>query len=556
VIGTHPPAAGRLARINRAVGFVEGRPVLASVVLVLLLLSATIALLHPGYQSSDDAAMALYAAGVAIRDTPDAHLLFMHAWIGWVLSLLYTVWPTVPWYALFLYASLAVAHLVVLWSLRRRHGMAETLLLFLVLFGISLGVFGQELQFTIVAMYCTAAGWLAVTTHALHEGRADRGGWLVGLLALLIGASVRSISFVIATLLCAPLVLHGWAASTRTGRRQLAILTVAAGAGWALLHGLNAEYYRADPGWASFYEYNALRANFNDFQVIRYNARTRAAFETVGWSKTDYLMIKNWFYADPGTFSAEKMRHVVSLIGAYGTDVLGKQTWRRVWRAFSTPYWLGAVIIIGWIGAVWGFRRVQPVVWTLVVAVLLIVAVSVLLKPMPPRISITIAGLCALSASFLAAPRSVSVTRRPWRSLVAMAMMLAVAGYTGWSVLRDVRQADAREQQQRAFEADIRELAPPPSELFVAWGEAFPMKYIDPLAPQLGEMRILPLGAELGTPHVAGTLLRFGIGDLYLALASRPDVFLISDEEKYGLDVTVRPSFHGRTFDVYTVESK
>jgi hypothetical protein len=93
------------------------------------------------------------------------------------------------------------------------------------------------------------------------------------------------------------------------------------------------------------------------------------------------------------------------------------------------------------------------------------------------------------------------------------------------------------------------------------------MKYIDPLAPQLGGLRILPLGTELGTPHVAGTLRRFEIDNLYLALAARPDVFLISDEEKnalyvdymrekYGLDVAVRPSFQGRTFAVYTVESK
>jgi hypothetical protein len=149
---------------------------------------------------------------------------------------------------------------------------------------------------------------------------------------------------------------------------------------------------------------------------------------------------------------------------------------------------------------------------------------------------------------------------------VAVTMMLAVAGYTAWSILRDVGRADARERHQHAFEADIRELAPRPSELFVAWGEAFPMKDIDPLAPQLGEMRILPLGAELGTPHVAGTLDRFGIDNLYLALVSRPDVFLISDEEKndlyvdymrekYGLDVTVQPRFEGRTFAVYTVES-
>jgi hypothetical protein len=78
-------------------------------------------------------------------------------------------------------------------------------------------------------------------------------------------------------------------------------------------------------------------------------------------------------------------------------------------------------------------------------------------------------------------------------------------------------------------------------------------------------MRILPLGLELHTPHVAGTMKRFRIDDVYLALASRPDVFLISNDkqnslyadymrEKYGLDVVLRPLFQGRTFTVYAVQ--
>ena len=60
---------------------------------------------------------------------------------------------------------------------------------------------------------------------------------------------------------------------------------------------------------------------------------------------------------------------------------------------------------------------------------------------------------------------------------------------------------------------------------------------------------------------------RFGIDDLYLALASKPTVYLISGDqknrlyadymqEKYKLDVVLQPRFRGRTFVVYSVQRR
>ncbi len=565
------PTSGWPARIGRAAAdLVQRRPVVTGTVLVAVLLSGTIALIHPSYQSSDDPAMSLYAAGVAVRETPDAHLLFMHAWIGWLLKGLYPSYPDLPWYAILLYAVFAFASVTVVYALWRVHRTVTAFLLFLVMFLITLGTYAQMLQFTVLAMYCTAAGWLAAGARAMAgDSPGGRGVTPVALLALLLGASVRPVGFVMASLLCGPLLLYCLGAATPVGRRRLAVIGIAAGAGCALLNGLNVEYYRADQAWADFYEYNALRANFNDFQVIRYDARTRPAFDAAGWSRNDYLMIKNWFHGDAGTFSKEKMRQIVDAVGAYGTDVASAETARRITKAFATSHWTGAGVILAWIGAVWGYRRVWPVIATLATAAVLIGAVAVLLKPVPPRISMGIAGVCALVAAVLAAPRREAAARSRWRTVLVASMVAAVAGYTVYGIRRDVRQADMRYRQQRAFVADIALLAPRRSNLYVAWADAFPFKHIDPLAPlaYLRQMRILPLGAELHTPHVTATMERFGIADLYLALASRPNVYLISDDqknrlyadyvrEKYGLQVVLRPRFQGRTFVVYEAQPR
>jgi len=564
------PLTGWLERAHlAAASIVERKPVIASAVLVLALLAGTTALIHPSYQTNDDPAMSLYGAGVAIREAPDEHLLFMHVWIGWLLKWLYTTYQDVPWYALLLYAAFAFASVAVLYTLWYRRRTPTTFALFLVLYLVLLRSYAQELQFTVVAIYCTVAGWLAASAHAMaDDGAAGRGVTPGALFALLLGASVRDVGFAIASVVCVPLLLYSWRASTEAGRRSLAVIAATAAVVFALLYGINLQHYRADGAWADFYEYNALRAEFNDYRLIRYDARTQPVFEAAGWSMIDYLMIKNWFHADAKTFSKEKLRQIVEAVGGYERDVRSARVARQLSGALGNRYWMGAVVILIWIGVVWGFARVWPVIGTLAVALVLIVALTVLTnKGVPPRVFIPVAGACALVAAFLAAVRPDAAPRAPWRKLLSVAMAAGISVYAAYCVGHAVTQAHIREDQQRAFEADIAELAPHRSELYVAWAAAFPYEHIDPLASlgYLRDLKILPLGAELHTPHVAGTMERFGIHDLYLALASKPNVYLVSDEEKnrlyaqymrerYQLDVVLRKRFQGRTFVVYEVQ--
>ena len=556
--------------VGRAVAsLLERRPFVVSSVLVLALLLGGIALMHPAYRGNDDPSMSLFAAGVAVRETPDAHLLFMHAWIGGVLKRLYVTFPDYPWYAVLLYAVFAFASIALVYGLSTRRRASTTLLLFGVVFWANLVSYPQEFLFTIMALFSTAAGWLTAAATARTDDRVSGLEIMFAIIALLLGASVRSLGVAIGTLICVPVLLYAWWYARPSGRRRLARIALVAVVGAGLLHGLNLLYYRADPAWAQFYEYNALRATFNDWQVIRYDARTQPAFAAAGWSKNDYLMIRNWFHADPSTFSITKMRQIVGTVGGYGTDLTGGQAARQFFRTFATVHWLGVAIILVWIGGQWGFVRIWPLAATLGTAAGFIAAATLVLKPVPRGMALAISGICVLVGLFLAAPSSDVACRPRWRQWLALLMAAALVAYLAWSVPNGVSRASRLHQRQQALQKDVALLAPRHHDLYVVWGDAFPFRLIDPLASLafLRGMRILPLGSELHTPHVAGTMRRFGIDDVYLALATRPDVFLISDEskndlyvdymrEKYGLDVTVRPSFEGRTFTVYTVSSK
>src|SRR5262249_51790114 len=70
-----------------------------------------------------------------------------------------------------------------------------------------------------------------------------------------------------------------------------------------------------DEGWRGFYELNALRAQFTDYQRVDYNERTRPALDAVGWSRVDLDMLDQFSFADPERYSAAKMRAVLGAVG-------------------------------------------------------------------------------------------------------------------------------------------------------------------------------------------------------------------------------------------------
>jgi len=116
------------------------------------------------------------------------------------------------------------------------------------------------------------------------------------------------------------------------------------------------------------------------------------------------------------------------------------------------------------------------------------------------------------------------------------AILLLFGLYNLWECREE---GATRREQQLAFVADIERLDPKPNELYIAWGSKFPFEYITPLTTPtyLKQMAILPLGLELHTPHVNETMDRFGVSNLYSALFSRRDIYLISNQAKNALYV-------------------
>src|SRR4051812_47652742 len=90
-------------------------PLTFSFATVSFLFAAVFTVLEPSFQTNDDLQLAMIASGTGISLQPDEHLVFTSVLIGHVLKALYTTWPSVAWYGLYLYAAQFLAQTTILY---------------------------------------------------------------------------------------------------------------------------------------------------------------------------------------------------------------------------------------------------------------------------------------------------------------------------------------------------------------------------------------------------------------------------------------------------------
>ncbi len=160
--GTVARIASGLRRVGAAVAASEAafrdRPLTASVLVVATLTVPFFAVFTPGYQTNDDAWMAMIAAGQGVSLSPDEHLVYSNVVVGKALRALYTAVPSVPWYGCHLYLAQIAAHIALLYSTLSLGFTRRGLALCAVYFATA-GVFLlNNLQFTSTAFLTVQAG--------------------------------------------------------------------------------------------------------------------------------------------------------------------------------------------------------------------------------------------------------------------------------------------------------------------------------------------------------------------------------------------------------------
>lgn len=513
----------------------------AAVAINFIVFAFVLGLGHATFEENDDVALMSIVSGL-MTGRPDAHLVFTNALIGLPLAALYRSFGHIEWYSLYLYAVQFIAMTAVSCAIIRRWswriGLASIALIYVGFEARNL----LSLQFTTTASLAGSAGLALIWTGHEEEGLRARLTMLsAGVALLVLCALIRFQSFQLILLLSAPWIIAAAVASRPSlVSRRWKVLAAAIGVAMLLAFCASAAdsaWYKSDPGWARYTQYNHARAPLHDRPGFVYTPETQHVFESVGWSRNDHEMFMLWFFTDPDIYSLEKLTTLserfagasrapetilrkvsarlsiswpallVMLVMLAGPIVLAKPTQRRG-AAFRAA--CGAGVALAAVGALLIWAKLPDRVFN---SIVLFVSIAAL----------TCAGRFSERA----------FARRGALFLVALlipAVLFLLRDLRGLNHMNRLKNAAVVDMMDRLGENFAPDSDAAPSPVFVLWANMFPYRWLSPLraGEVFGQIDTIMLGWPTGSPLFEASLARHGVEDLYSDLFERDDLFLFA----------------------------
>ncbi|HSQ37563.1 MAG TPA: hypothetical protein VLS92_06710 [Acidimicrobiia bacterium] len=519
--------------------------------------------LSPGYETNDDVGMQAMVDGTMGEHSP--HLVFTNVLIGLVLSTLYRAVDWFPWYGLYLYlAHFACLLTVVYVALAVPRGRLWVRLLSL---AAVVAVFHlpmwMALQFTSTSMLLAASG-VMLSLAVAQQGTARWGaivaaGAMVGFSSWIRWPSLWAVALIALPAVALTIRRIPWRRAAVLAGTAIAVLLAGSIA--------QAAYYAGKPDWQAYFALNERRNHIQHASGL--SGLDPAVLDEVGWSRNDLEILDNFFFADETVHEAGDLEVIAD---ALPIAFRPAEAVRAV--AAQVGGWLGgarlAVVValaaLAWVGG--GRRAGALVLVTSAAALAVAFGVAGALK-LPDRVGVPM--LAVLPLLFLATPPidekggppGSRPGRRLWATIVALVLLVALA--------IGAVNAHALNQNNISRRAHLMQVlsglqAIDPDGLFVWWGAQLPLgagsvsPWEGPSGPNL-----IGVGWQQRSPLHRAMLARFGIDDLFAAIAGREDVYLPLRglklpriylrylEEHYGFVALLRPVAQTAAGSVYNL---
>jgi hypothetical protein len=308
---------------------------------------------------------------------------------------------------------------------------------------------------------------------------------------------------------------------------------------------VNRAAYRTEE-WKEFYEYSEEKTSMIDYEFVKYNPETKWVFDRVGWSRNDYNMFCNWGFLDPHIFSLAKLKTINELYRQLASESKGTSSsqWptidmrpaaKQVQALFGSEYgWLFRLAFLALLLSMttrepW---RVLIVAGTAAASLFIILYLGLVLNSAPLRVSFSVASFLACVMVWGSAGEAARIAL--FRHLRVILAGVAVA--TGFGFIHQVhRSASSRTHLIKLHERGIDHLRSMGRTLFVDWAASLHGEVLAPWGgpEKLRGIRLLPIGTMSRTPFVRARLEEFGISDIYRAIYTRDDVYVILMSERF-----------------------
>jgi hypothetical protein len=477
---------------------------------------------NPLFDGNDDAGLAMLGAGFGLAVEPEPHLIFSHFGYGILLGIVSQFagpcahgWTTLAALGL----SMGLYARALCEQSRPNLYLVAAAAIIAVGCVFTRALLLQQFTSTAAVLFGAAIGcWLAV----LRSGA--RSPWLrtVIYMAIVLSFLIRPLAVTLGLVVVVPaLIWLAWLGPVNSRRPTLRLMAVIAAMAAAIYVTDNAAY-ALSPDWRDALTYNQVRSLFNDYFRIPWIPGA-PEYAKVGWSENDYAMFMNWYFLHP-IFDYDNVNYLARTLLTQAPLFVpaGVRDW--LWTLLDSP--LLIAICVGQLLLLALLPPCRVIIVLLMIGTFFALAISGL-TGRPPLFRVQFS---ALSVSFLCMlPFLLAKESGAWplRSLAAV-LLLGIALYAGWTVVRAHRQVST---QATAYRAKLLEAHSYFTGTVISWGSAFvwewlitPTKVYAPV-----DRAIIPsIGVATRMPVTQSTLERLGIRDLGVTLCTKPDIRVIA----------------------------
>lgn len=247
------------------------------------------------YEENDDIAMLLFASG-GYTGKPEVHLVFINFIYGYLTQFLYSNFPGIEWYTILFIIILIVSTSIIIWKITNQAINKAIKIAFVVLF-IFLYLYAlTNLQFTVVAGQCAAAGMSLIISN-------KNSSKIVGLLLFALSSLIRFDAACLVAIIFLPTLVNMLLTVKASVKKNVGILVLLLTT-TILLKIADTQYYKKDSDWGRYLEYNYYRGKIND------NPNSGIIKKLPdNLPPSDYILLQQ-FFPDPTAMSNKEIKNL------------------------------------------------------------------------------------------------------------------------------------------------------------------------------------------------------------------------------------------------------
>lgn len=247
------------------------------------------------YEENDDILMLLFASG-GYTGRPEVHLVFINFIYGYLTQFLYSNFPGIEWYTILFILIQIVSTSIIIWRITNQAINKAIKIAFLLLF-IFLYLYAlTNLQFTVVAGQCAAAGMsLIISNKNSHK--------ILGLLLFALSSLIRFDAACLVAIIFLPSLANMLLTEKAAVKKNIGILVLLFTLP-ILFKVADNKYYKKNSDWGRYLEYNYFRGKIND------NPNTGIIKKLPdNLPLSDYILLQQ-FFPDPSAMSNEEIENL------------------------------------------------------------------------------------------------------------------------------------------------------------------------------------------------------------------------------------------------------